>query len=68
MGRSFGCDQKQDDHRDSYHLVLAALEQAAEAARIGGQPVVQTIHARMGLVGRIHVQPVRSPRASMYCL
>ena len=68
MGRSCRCDQKQDNHRDSYHLVLAALEQAAEAARIGGQLVVQTIHTRMGLVGRIPVQPVRSPKASMYCL
>jgi hypothetical protein len=68
MGRPCGCDQKQDDHREPYRLVLAALEQAAESAEVGGQPVVQTIHTRMGRVGCIPFQPVRSPGASMYRL
>ena len=54
MGRPCGCDQKQDDHREPYRLVLAALEQAAESAEVGGQPAGRADHPYTHGPGGMH--------------
>jgi predicted DNA-binding ribbon-helix-helix protein len=40
---SCGCDEIHDDHGDSRHLTIEDLEQAAEAANLTVDQVVQNI-------------------------